>query len=235
MIVNLDSRLRRRPCLKKATAAGRQDHRLRPPDARRRRVVLRVASTTSQVGALQGEGLVKCLQADGKTDGQRRLAQRLADRQQRHAVQAGLRQGAQAEDDRLHEWSPTRPCPTGTTPRPARSSSRCYTQDKRQDRRRRSRPTTASAARSSPVLEAQRPRRQGPGHRSGRHATRACSAILAGDQCMTVYKAIKKEADAAVRRWRSRWPRATRRRPTRWPPARSRTPRPNKRRSSPCC
>ncbi len=28
--------------------------------------------------------------------------------------------------------------------------------------------------------------------------TRACSSVLLGDQCMTVYKAIKKEADAAA-------------------------------------
>ena len=43
------------------------------------------------VGTAQGEGLVKCLKDAGKTSGTGRAAQRLADRQQRHAVQAGLR------------------------------------------------------------------------------------------------------------------------------------------------
>ena len=49
------------------------------------------------VGKLQGEGLVKCLTDEGVSEAGRRRAERLADRQQRHAVQEGLRLGAQAE------------------------------------------------------------------------------------------------------------------------------------------
>ena len=42
------------------------------------------------VGTAIGEGLVKCMQDNGKTQRPGGAAQRLADRQQRDAVQAGL-------------------------------------------------------------------------------------------------------------------------------------------------
>ena len=56
MIVNLDSDSGA-AVLKKAKAAGHPDHRLRPPDPRRRRDVLRVVRQRRRSAQLQGEGL----------------------------------------------------------------------------------------------------------------------------------------------------------------------------------
>ena len=75
-------------------------------------------STTCKVGKLQGAGLVNCLERRGRRKPRRRRAQRLAHRQQRHAVQAGLRLGAQADVPAgTTTRSPINPCPTGTTRR----------------------------------------------------------------------------------------------------------------------
>ena len=58
--------------------------------------------------------------------------------------------------------------------------------------------TTASAAQWSSVLEPQR--LDGKVPVTGQDATdEGLQRVLLGTQCMTVYKAIKKEADAAVR------------------------------------
>ena len=65
LIVNLDSDSGT-ACLKKATDRGRPDHRLRPPDARRRRHYY-VSFDNVAVGTLMGEGLQKCLTDEGKT------------------------------------------------------------------------------------------------------------------------------------------------------------------------
>jgi D-xylose transport system substrate-binding protein len=104
---------------------GVPDSRLRPPDPGRKFAKYYVSFDNVAVGTTIGEGLVTCLhRRTATTERPRRTAERLAHRQQRHAVQAGLpgRHRGQAGYDRS---PPTRPCPTGTTPRPAPSSSRC--------------------------------------------------------------------------------------------------------------
>ena len=101
------------------------------------------------VGSCMGEGLVKCLQDGGKTTGQHRLPQRLADRQQRHAVQARATTSVAQRtrgytvvgDQAVPDWDNTK---AGTI------FEQIFTADRRQDRRRRSPPTTVSAARRSP-------------------------------------------------------------------------------------
>ena len=115
-----------------------------------------------------------------------RAAQRLADRQQRHAVRAGLRRGARPSSiGELHDGR--RPGRAGLgqpkagtifeqmSPRPAARSTAC------------SPPTTASATRPSRSSSANG-NRQVPV--TGQDATvEGLQNILAGDQCMTVYKA----------------------------------------------
>ena len=90
--------------------------------------------------------------------------------------------------------------------------------DRRQDRRRPRR------QRRSRQRGHRRPEENGAGKVpvTGQDATaQGLQNILAGDQCMTVYKAVQEGGEARCPTRRSRWPRATSRRP----PARSRTPR----------
>ena len=82
------------------------------------------ASTTRTVGKLQGEGLVKCLTDEGREEPGRRRAQRLADRQQRHAVQERLRLGAQAEVRRQGVHQGPRPVRSGLGQRAGRHDLR---------------------------------------------------------------------------------------------------------------
>ena len=96
--------------------ARREGHRLRPPDPQGPGRVLRVLRQR-QGGRAAGPGprQVPRLRRQARD----RRAQRLADRQQRHAVQAGLRLGPQAAVLRVARprRSPISPCPTGTTRR----------------------------------------------------------------------------------------------------------------------
>ncbi len=96
LIVNLDSDSGT-ACLKKAQAAG-----VKTIDYDRLTLgggaSYYVSFDNVAVGKLMGEGLQKCLTDEGKTSAQHRLHQRRPDRQQRGAVQAGLRRGAQAGD-----------------------------------------------------------------------------------------------------------------------------------------
>ena len=88
LIVNLDCPSARRGH-QQGPPAGRPGHRLRPPDARRRRRLLRlVRQRGGRDGAGRGPGEVHAGQRRQERPGG--AAQRLADRQQRHAVQAGL-------------------------------------------------------------------------------------------------------------------------------------------------
>ena len=133
------------------------------------------------------------MKANGNDSRPGRAAQWLADRQQRHAVQAGLREGDHRT--RATRSRPTRAFRTGTTPRPARSSSRCSP-----------RPTASSSASTAAndglggavasVLKRNGATKDIP--TTGQDATdEGLQRVLLGSQCMTVYKAIKKEADAA--------------------------------------
>ena len=190
MIVNLDSESGA-AIQQKAAAAGVKTidyDRLTlggsPPSTSR--------STTCKVGKLQGEGLIKCLDRQGRREAGHRRAQRLADRQQRHAVQAGLRRGHQPEVRRRASGprSTTRPCRTGTTRRAARSSSRCSRRPAARSTAC-SPPTTASATLPSRCSRRTTCRSRSPART---RRPRVCKNILAGDQCMTVYKAVKVEA-----------------------------------------
>ena len=155
-----------------------------------------------KVGTLQGEGLVKCLTDKGVDEAGRRRAERLADRQQRHAVQraATTPSSSRSSTPATGRWSTTRACRTGTTRRAARSSSRCSRRPAARSTAC-SPPTTASATRPSPC--SRRTTCRCPV--TGQDATpEGLQNILAGDQCMTVYKAVKTEADGCRRRRASR-------------------------------
>ena len=157
-----------------------------------------VSFDNTKVGQLQGEGLQKCLDDAGKTTANIAYAQRLADGQQRHAVQGGCRCRAAAEDDerRVHGASRTRPCPNWDNQQAGTIFEQMYTEN---------------AGKIDGVLAAN----DGLGNAAiailkkngvngtvpvtGQDATdQGLQNILAGDQCMTVYKAVKKEADAAA-------------------------------------
>ena len=87
--------------------------------------------------------------------------------------------------------STTRACRTGTTRRAARSSSRCSPRPAARSTAC-SPPTTASAARRSPCSRRTTCRCPSPA-RTPR--VEGLQNILTGDQCMTVYKAVKTEAE----------------------------------------
>ena len=78
-----------------------------------------VSFDNEKVGQLQGQGLVDCLSKGRRWHPEHRRAQRLADGQQRDAVQEGLRQRAAAEVRRrlATRRSPISRCRTGTTRR----------------------------------------------------------------------------------------------------------------------
>ena len=102
MIVNLDQESGK-ACLDKATDAGVQSIDYDRLTLGRRRVLLRVVRQRG-VGDLMGKGLITCLDEAGKTKANIVYINGAADRQQRGAVQAGLRGGPEAEDrlGRLH-------------------------------------------------------------------------------------------------------------------------------------
>ena len=194
-IVNLDSDSGA-AIEEKAKQAGRQDDRLRPADAGRLADVY-ISFDNSKVGALQGEGLEKCL--GDKT--QHHLPQRLADRQQRHPVLAGRAQRPR-QGRRPTRRSLSRPSPTGTTTRPSRSSSSCT--PRRTARSTASTPpTTVSPAASISILK--KNGQAGKVPVTGQDATvEGLQNILAGTQCMTIQKSANGPGRRAGRRCRSR-------------------------------
>ncbi len=86
-----------------------------------------VSFDNTKVGTLQGEGLVKCLTDKKAEQADRRLPERLADRQQRDPVQGRLRRRAQAQVRRRRVRQGPGPVRARLGQRPGRhaSSSRC--------------------------------------------------------------------------------------------------------------
>ena len=126
-----------------------------------------VSFDNTKVGELQGEGLQKCLDRRRQDQGEHRVPQRLADGQQRDALQAGLRPGAQAATTAATtRSSPTRPSRLG---QPAgRHDLRADVHgDRRQDRRR-PRGQRRSRQRRDRHPQEERRERHRPGDRSGR-------------------------------------------------------------------
>ena len=105
--------------------AGHQDHRLRPADPRRRRVVLRLVRQRRGRQAA-GPGPREVPRAAARPR-QHRLPRRLARRTTTPRCSSRATTRCWTRVDRTTTWSPSRPCRTGTTSRPATTSSRCYT------------------------------------------------------------------------------------------------------------
>ena len=173
-------------------------HRLRPADPRRQPQRTTSASTTSYVGTLLGQGLVSCVAAWGVKKPKVIVMQRRADRQQRHAVRAGLRRRprrrcsppASGPDvaNPAGTWDP----PTAAEP----SSSRPYTAH--QNINAALIPNDENAARSSTTCR-RRASRPKTFPITGQDATLiGLQNILSGYQCGTVYKPIYLEAQAAA-------------------------------------
>ena len=228
LIVNLDS---------DSGAAGHQEgqrrrhprHRLRPADPGRRRDVLRLLrQREGRHGDRRGPGQGP----QGGRQDQRpdRPAQRLADRQQRHAVQAGLREGHQGR--RLQASPPTRPSRTGTTSRRCTDFEQIYTKTKG---------NFVGVAAANDGLggvgrrraDEEQGRRQDPGHRPGRHG-RGPAARAARHPVRHGLQGHQEGGRPRPPTSPSRSSRATRPAPTRSPPARSPTPS-SARTSRPCC
>ena len=92
--------------------------------------LLRVVRQRRRSASSMGEGLVEVHEADGKTTGEHRLHQRRPDRQQRHAVQAGLREALKAKiDSGGYKLVGDQTVRTGTTPRSATIFEQIYTQN----------------------------------------------------------------------------------------------------------
>ena len=150
------------------------------------------------VGKLQGEGLVKCLTDKGAknpviaelngspTDNNATLFKQGYDSVLKPKYDS--KEYVKGPDDAVPDWDNAQ---AGTI------FEQQMTAGQRQDRRR-ARRQRRPRQRRHLGAQAQQAQRQGPGHRAGRHASQGLQNILAGDQCMTVYKAIKQEADGAA-------------------------------------
>ena len=131
---------------KKFTAVGRQDDRLRPPDRRRHRHVY-VSFDNNAVGRAAGAGRRRRHEGEGHVRSRRVVAAALGrpDRRQRVLVQERQRRrpqpAVQGEED--HEGPGEVRARLGQ-PEGADDLRADAHQDEQQDRRRRSRPTTAS-------------------------------------------------------------------------------------------
>ena len=155
--------------------------------------VLRVASTTSRSARAIGEGLVKCMQDNGKTVRPVALLNGSPTDNNATLFKQGYEKAIEGAGYTVTGRSER--ARTGTTRRPARSSSRCSPRPTATSSAWR-RPTTVSAARSRRVLKREGATDDIP--TTGQDATdEGLQRVLLGSQCMTVYKAIKKEADAA--------------------------------------
>ena len=128
-----------------------------------------VSFDNEKVGQLQGQGLVDCIEANGVSKPADRRAQRLADRQQRDAVQEGLRLGHQPEVRRRASGrrSPTSPCRLGQ-PEGA-DDLRADAAEGQQQGRRRARGQRRPRQRRDLGDQAAQARPD-PGHRPGRDA-----------------------------------------------------------------
>ena len=184
-----------------------------------------VSFDNTKVGQLQGQGLVKCLTAKGAqkpiiaelngspTDNNATLFKNGYDsRAQAEVRLRRLRQGPR----------PVRP--DWDNAQAATIFEQMLTQQP-QDRRRARRQRRPRQRRHRGAQEAAL---NGKVPVTGQDATvQGLQNILAGDQCMTVYKADQEGGRRGRRRWRSRWPRGR----SRASPARSRTRRPSRRRA----
>ena len=190
--------------------AGRQGHRLRPPDARRRRRLLRLVQQRA-VGKLQGQGLVEV---------PRRAARR-------SPIIAEL--NGSPTDNNATLFAKGYNCVLDPkyakgTSRRARTS-RCPHWDNQKALtifEQMLQPTgnkidgvlAANDGLGDAAISALKARKLKQIPVTGQDATaQGIQNILAGDQCMTVYKAVKTEADAAAG-WRSRCQGRERDRPT---------------------
>ena len=164
-----------------------------------------VSFDNEKVGKLQGQGLVDCL---GAPTSRGRGAQRLADRQQRHAVQERLRlvinpkfesgEWTEVADQSVPDWD-------------NQQALTIFEQMLQKANNKIDGVLAANDGLGNAAISALKQRKLDQIPVTGQDATlQGIQNIVAGDQCMTVYKAIKKEADAAASS-RSRWPRARRR------------------------
>ena len=151
----------------KAKEQGVADHRLRPADPGRLGRLLRLVRQ-HQGRRAPGPGPAEVPRRQAR---EHRLPQRLARRQQRHAVLAGCALGARQGRPTTRR-SPSRPCPSGTTSRPQHDLRADVHPGRRQDRRRARGQRRAWPTRRSQTSS--KNNRQGPGDRSGRDRRRAC-------------------------------------------------------------
>ena len=149
-----------------------------------------ISFDNEQVGKLQGQSLLTAL--GGKTNPHGRHDQRLADRQQRHAVQGRGAQRARRQGEHRQRVRHARLAPDKAQERDAAGADRAWatrwTACWRPTTARRWRHRGHEGAGLTPLPPV-----------TGQDAELAAiQRILAGEQYMTVYKAIKPEAEAAA-------------------------------------
>ena len=154
-----------------------------------------VSFDNEAVGKLQGEGLVDCL--GDKQGAQHRGPQRLADGQQRDAVQERLRlghrpasstrvTGPEVDDQSVPDWD-------------NQKALTIFEQMLQKADNKIDGVLAANDGLGNAAISALKQRKLPQIPVTGQDATlEGIQNILNGDQCMTVYKAIKKEADAAA-------------------------------------
>ena len=175
---------------------GRQGHRLRPPHAQPATSDYYVSFDNEKVGQLQGQGLVDCL--GDKTGRGGRRAQRLADRQQRDAVQEGLRLASSTRSSTSGDWKKVddQSVPDWDN----QKALTIFEQMLQKNNNKIDGVLAANDGLGNAAISALKQRKLPQVPVTGQDATlQGIQNIVNGDQCMTVYKAIKKEADAAAK------------------------------------
>ena len=156
-----------------------------------------VSFDNEKVGKLQGEGLVECL-GDKAEAASRRGAQRLADRQQRDAVQERLRLRSSTRSSSRASWNEV-----ADQSVPDWDNQKALTIFEQMLQKADNKVDGVLAANDglgNAAISALKQRKLDQIPVTGQDATlQGIQNIVAGDQCMTVYKAIKKEADAAAK------------------------------------
>ena len=155
-----------------------------------------VSFDNEKVGKLQGQGLVDCLgDKQGAAD---RRAQRLADRQQRDAVQERLRLASSTRSSTPASWKKV--ADQSVPDWDNQKALTIFEQMLQKTNNKIDGVLAANDGLGNAAISALKQRKLPQIPVTGQDATlQGIQNIVNGDQCMTVYKAIKKEADAAAK------------------------------------
>ena len=178
-----------------AAVAGREGHRLRPPDARGDADYY-VSFDNVKVGELQGQGLVNCLGSrDGKPASPSSTARRPTTTR-RCSRRATTRSSTRCTTPASYKKVADQSVPDWDN----QKALTIFEQMLQKTNNKIDGVLAANDGLGNAAISALKARKLKQIPVTGQDATlQGIQNILTGDQCMTVYKAIKKEADAAAK------------------------------------